>query len=346
MLNRKSIQTVDIKFISIPAIELIDIIFSVSNLDLLMKRTKKINFVIQEEILETLQDIHDELTRFMKRELGDFFDIKFDLGYRLIFKYIVENQDIVSVLSLVESIKKDKAEIISNMISGLYLNKKFETIENFKSDIEASDLDDETKSYLIDFILNVDEVHFRLVKILEYFYEEAYIPMKDDILYILDMEKKKMENNFYYESANFFDKYLSDLSIETEKPIRIHPSFFKQIWKDTLDCKTHFWITLGVYSYKTNDTNLKKKDSLLLYKILSDKTRLEMMMMLSQRSYFVNELAEKLKISSPAVSHHISYLNKLNLVSLKKDDHRFYYYLNKHKLEELLIGSNRLLLGI
>jgi len=346
MLNRKSIQSIDIKFLSNPALEFINIIFSVSNLDELIKNTKKINFEIKEEILETLEDVKDELSRFMNSELNNFFNIKFDLGYKLIFKYIIDDTDIVSVKSLIKNIKKSNSDYVIETISVLYLKKTYDSIDDLMAAVEKSSLDSKTKEYIIDFIINSDEIHERLIKILNYFYKEVYEPMQDDILYILGMEKKRMEDDFYYEPAKFFDNYLTGINFIAKKPVRIHPSLFKQIWKDSLDTKYRFWVNLGIDSNKLNNANLKKKNTLQLYKILSDKTRLDMILLLSEKPYFVNELAEKLGISSPAVSHHISYLNKLNLVALQKDEHRYYYLLNKDRLDELLKSSNELLLGV
>jgi len=344
MVNRKTIEQKDIKFLSNPALEFINIIFSVTNLDLLIKDTKKIDFEIKEEILETLEDIRSELSRFMKRELDNFFKPPYDLGYKLIFKFIIDDADIVSVDSLVKNIRKSNSEYIKDTISKFYFNKNFEDVKDLVLKIENSEWDSEIKEYLIDILLNSEEIHNRIVNLLNYFYKEIYKPMKEDILYILKMEKNKMEDSFYFDSATFFDKYLRNIDFVKKKPIRIHPSLFKQIWKDTLDSKYRFWINLGVNSDRLNNAKLKKQNMLQLYKILSDKTRLEMIMMLSEKPYFVNELADKLSISSPAVSHHITYLNKLNLVTLKRDEHRYYYLLNKERLEELLVISDELLL--
>ena len=344
MINRKNIEQQDIKFLSNPALEFINIIFSVSNLALLKKGAIKIDYEIKEEILETLEDIYSDLSRFMKHELNNFFVPPFDLGYKLIFKFIIDDTDIVSVSSLIRNIKKADANYITDTISEIYFKKKFEFSEDLISNIKKLNLDMEKEDYLIDFILNNKEIHNRITSLLNYFDKEVYAPLKDDILYILKMERIKMEDMFYADSAVFFDKYLKDINFVKNKPIRVHPSLFKQIWKDSLVTKYRFWINLGVHSNRQNNADLKKKNILQLYKILSDKTRLDMVLLLLDKQYFVNELADKLNISSPAVSHHISYLNKLNLVELRRDDHRYYYLLNRERLEELLGHSNDLLL--
>jgi DNA-binding transcriptional ArsR family regulator len=344
MINKSNIQQQDIKFLSNPALEFINIIFSVSNLNLLIKDSEKIKYEIKEEILESLNDIIVDLSRFMKQELNNFFVPPFDLGYKLIFKFIIDDTDVVSVSSLIKNIKKSNSDYIVDTISEFLFDKKFDTIDTLIKKIESKDLDENEKEYLIDFIVNNTEIHNRIVNLLTYFYKEVYKPLEEDILYILKMEKTKIEDDFYRDPSVFFDKYLRDIDFQEKKPLRIHPSLFKQIWKDTLDSKYRFWVNLGVHSDRLNNANLKKKNVLLLYKILSDKTRLDMIMMLSEKQHFVNELADRLNISSPAVSHHISYLNKLNLVELKRDEHRYYYILNKERLEELLTDSNELLL--
>jgi len=74
-----------------------------------------------------------------------------------------------------------------------------------------------------------------------------------------------------------------------------------------------------------------------IFKVLADPTRLRMIRLLASNMedrLCVIDLAEKLKISQPAVSQHLKVLKNSNLVYTKMERPRIYYYLNLIELRK------------
>jgi len=68
-------------------------------------------------------------------------------------------------------------------------------------------------------------------------------------------------------------------------------------------------------------------------KAMSDANRLKIIGLLAQQPYSVEELAALLKIKAPTVSHHLSKLAQVGLVSAKADSYYNIYQLDKKALE-------------
>ena len=83
----------------------------------------------------------------------------------------------------------------------------------------------------------------------------------------------------------------------------------------------------------------EKKRFLLLaetFQALGDPTRVQMVWLLAQAEHRVGELAEKLSMSQPAVSHHLRVLRQLRLVKFRKTGRISFYALDDHHIEKLL----------
>ena len=83
---------------------------------------------------------------------------------------------------------------------------------------------------------------------------------------------------------------------------------------------------------------LEKQEILGYGKVFSDGSKLEILRLLSQRSYINRELAEALGLSTATISHHMSVLTELGLVRTTISANRVLYDLNRDKLKELSAG--------
>lgn len=61
------------------------------------------------------------------------------------------------------------------------------------------------------------------------------------------------------------------------------------------------------------------------FKAVADPTRAQLVYLLTQREYGVNELAECVPVSASAVSHHLSKLRAIRLVRTRRDGNQIYY---------------------
>ena len=66
-------------------------------------------------------------------------------------------------------------------------------------------------------------------------------------------------------------------------------------------------------------------DIVEIFKALSDPTRAQLIHLLTHRTYSVNELAECVRVSSSAVSHHLAKLRAIRLVQTRRDGNQIFY---------------------
>ncbi|MEO0289306.1 MAG: metalloregulator ArsR/SmtB family transcription factor [candidate division WOR-3 bacterium] len=84
---------------------------------------------------------------------------------------------------------------------------------------------------------------------------------------------------------------------------------------------------------KQNNGILKKM------KALSDKTRLEIIMLLIDKEMCVCELSKLLKMSQPRISRHLRILTKSGILKYEKVAQKVFYYINtKDKTNRLILN--------
>jgi predicted transcriptional regulator len=75
------------------------------------------------------------------------------------------------------------------------------------------------------------------------------------------------------------------------------------------------------------------EELLLFFKALADANRLKIIGLLAQRAYSVEELAALLDLKAPTVSHHLSRLAGVGLVTARAEGYYSVYRLDKQALE-------------
>jgi len=66
-------------------------------------------------------------------------------------------------------------------------------------------------------------------------------------------------------------------------------------------------------------------DVVEIFKALSDPTRAQIIFLLTNNEYSVNELSEQVPVSASAVSHHLSKLRAIRLVRTRRDGNQIFY---------------------
>src|SRR5918993_225509 len=67
-----------------------------------------------------------------------------------------------------------------------------------------------------------------------------------------------------------------------------------------------------------------------LFRLLSDKTRLNILTLLAKGERNVTSLCEELRPPQPTVSHHLGLLRMSNLITNRRDGKQVFYELNGH----------------
>ena len=65
-----------------------------------------------------------------------------------------------------------------------------------------------------------------------------------------------------------------------------------------------------------------------LFRLLSDKTRLNILMLLAKGERNVSSLCDQLKLPQPTVSHHLGLLRMSNLITNRRDGKQVFYELD------------------
>ena len=84
-----------------------------------------------------------------------------------------------------------------------------------------------------------------------------------------------------------------------------------------------------------------------IFKVLSDKQRRDILVMLKDGKMSAGEIAEKLDISPAALSYHLKLLKNADLIMEYKDKNFIYYEINTSVFEELILwvkqfGGNKM----
>lgn len=74
-----------------------------------------------------------------------------------------------------------------------------------------------------------------------------------------------------------------------------------------------------------------------IFKVLSDKQRRDILVILKDGKMSAGEIAEKLDISPAALSYHLKLLKNADLIMEYKDKNFIYYEINTSVFEELIL---------
>jgi ArsR family transcriptional regulator, arsenate/arsenite/antimonite-responsive transcriptional repressor len=78
--------------------------------------------------------------------------------------------------------------------------------------------------------------------------------------------------------------------------------------------------------------NMKESQPVEFAKALADETRQKIMALVCCQSLSVGEIVEKLNVTQPTVSHHLSVLKDAGLVSAREEGKQTFYSLNQECL--------------
>jgi len=73
-------------------------------------------------------------------------------------------------------------------------------------------------------------------------------------------------------------------------------------------------------------------ECLMFFKAISDKTRQKVFALLEGKELSVGEIAEKLRLTQPNVSHHLGVLKRCGCVKAKREGKNIYYSVNRDEM--------------
>lgn len=173
---------------------------------------------------------------------------------------------------------------------------------------------------------------------------ESYLPH-----YRQSVERTKEElqvfNGFIEEQLSslgheFAQKLMRNtVALDVYDEVLISTSPFGLFFLDTLSDSRRCYLTLGLnYAELLNKITLQDDvdNHIRIYKSLADKTRFDVIEFLAGEKRFGKEIADKLGITPPSVSHHLHTLVMANLINAERQDQKVFYKLDKAVLRRSL----------
>lgn len=313
---------------------------------------------------------HDEararLSPHALRELQFFFQYHFlhkglDFGF---YESICISSKPQSAEEWITSLEQRPAEkVVSEMVYGVYHDQMDDLLQGMDWEVIKMDLGLLTELVkktepqpelikahdpLLECLAYPEETKLRYMHLIRLFYHDAFAPWKDRFREESERATLVYKELFHANPERFIRELIKTEPATYDVPTVFHISFISQVGSYSLLLNTGTswigWVIFGIHNDRVFGPAADRAKTELFLKAFSDKRRLDFLLLLRERPHYGQELAKALKITPAAVNYHANFLLFLDLLEMKREDHRMYYHLNKDKLQELLAVITRVML--
>lgn len=322
-------------------IEFLYSLFAIGTGDHFYQMIKDFNLIPNEEITSAIQKLKNGLSKFIESELTYFFDLS-GIGY-IFYQYILLHEDLSDINELLHVLYKyDSIDFCFRIVESVCKTNipEINTVEYHELQLDISKMislvektefqDIQRREKVLESLKNPEETLQRFCFLLNQFYKNNFSRIEMDIIRTCMVGKEKYESLFERNPQKFLEQYLNSTSSDSSPVVCI--SFFKYIaWHHyaLTSAKNRDWFILGLYSDLLFDENLSSERYSYIFKTLSDPNRIAILRLLSERSWYGQEIAEKLNITPATISYHMAFLQKAGFISFERMDNRSYYCMNK-----------------
>ncbi|MEO3946090.1 ArsR family transcriptional regulator [Gorillibacterium sp. CAU 1737] len=298
--------------------------------------------------------------RELKFFLGhDFFHKSFDISA---YQFLTLHPELDNVEAFLEALKKEPLEsLIGSTVLGVYYDRLDELMEGESWETKKQDLPfllQQVKKVspmpvmagahqpLLECLSHPEEARQRFLLMMEQVHLAVFAPWRQRISAITESAVSHYRSQFEEDPSafiRFYNKATPDL-FALESRIVLHVSFCLQMGNHNMSFDGFALYLFGIFNEKVfgPEASLEKLER--FFKAMSDKRRLAMLQLLLKRPHYGTELAEALGITPAAVNYHANFFFFLDLLQLKRDDHRLYYHVDQEKMKELLQLAGQMLL--
>ncbi|WP_379131392.1 ArsR/SmtB family transcription factor [Paenibacillus sp. sgz500958] len=336
-----------------PPMEMMYALFALGTRQHFLNMLSDFGLTPEPEMTEWLDEISSPMSLFLQQELSYFFDLS-GLGY-LFYKSILRYSGIPDPAAVIDRIESDGPGRLMDDMMGSVCKEVYPGSGIKGSDYKAmAELaaktvfaDPQRKLRVLEMLSHPQESHARFVFLLRMFYTSYYLPVEPKVLHELEQRLSSFRDVYDKDPVEFMSRFLNS----PDKPgynkneqedgssaSMIHLSFFKGIGWHTyrLEGKENpRWFVLGLHSNKAEEGGVAVEQAVLFFKVLSDKKRIEIIRLLSERPCYGQELAELLDLTPATISYHMTFLLGQNMVVYERSENRYYYSLNRQVMERL-----------
>ncbi len=302
-----------------------------------------------EKINEWIAEKQKALPEHIVDKLNVFFhpDSFFGLAMTQVFYQMDKYDNIEESLELLKSLDAKK------MIS-LFFNTGQNTLDDesiiddpskVHDHVKDSTLPLNEKSKLFFLYFDPEDTMERFINLIQYCYEKLYKPHATELqnMHIKGVQTIKKLSVHQLSEIISFD---SDSPEKFPETVIIFPSYYHRNHSIfSYDVKTDIAISIAgmqLIEDLMDGANMEEK-VIELARALSDSKRINIIRELNKAPNYGYELAQRLNLSSPTISHHMSILFRLGLVTTSKYENKIYYEVNKDKLKQALAEMTDLL---
>ncbi|WP_438349375.1 ArsR family transcriptional regulator [Paenibacillus sp. FA6] len=253
--------------------------------------------------------------------------------------------------------------IVAEMVYGVYHDKMDELLQGMDWEVVKKDIPllleivkktrpqkevAEAHAPLLECLAHPEETKVRCIQLIQQFYHDAFSLWKDRLRVESERAAIRYEESFHANPERFIRDHTGTEPTTYDIPTIFHISLMAQVGNDHLVFYTGTswigWVIFGIHNDRVFGPAADREKTELFLKAFSDKRRLDILLLLRERPHYGQELAIKLSITPSAVNYHANFLFFLNLLEMKRVEHRMYYHLDIEKLRELLAVTTRVML--
>jgi hypothetical protein len=260
------------------------------------------------ELTAFVDSMKSKLSRYIKGELEYFFHMNVNfcngIGQLIYMGFLRDNPEIMTVEDMIEHIEKSELNtMFSYMTKSLYYENENKSIgsvyrwDGVKNNIESmlgimkklKFKDAETKQRLIECLENPAETKQRYILLLKQFYDKSYKAVEEEIYEKITPKIGEFIRLFEKNPSKFTLNYLKkDISV-FKRQVNAHISYFRFIGSDywTSEDGAEF-LCIGSATVEFMSEIPGKERVLTFLKAVSDKKRMEMIELLSEKPWYVN----------------------------------------------------------
>lgn len=292
------------------------------------------------EVLAVVDRVREEMSPFLKKD-ADYF-IKNFTGSISIPLFLSLEKGYESPLEAIEAIEAMTAEEWLQYYFNV--NDREESImdlsdEAVKSIVEEHiapswDIPNRDPEIVIELRKYADESKEQMTQMYRRFYEKHFQPLETMLIpkleALVDQHQKVLEE----QRELFLEEILWMKEAEYSRAKNIQ---FIVTWIGELSHSVSMDgdQIAGIYGFgylQRFDKEFIQKQTMKLFKVLSDERRLDILRLVGEKPRYATELAKELGLTKATISYHMNLIIEQGLVSLRVEQNRVYYELNTDRL--------------
>ena len=230
----------------------------------------------------------------------------------------VLREEVLKALNIEELAKSKKDDLISLLIDK----------------IDEREYKDDMKWFLLSLIKDPID-HMKKFVALTKRYVPLYQEFKKKYWSIYQEFIHWTEEKLDKEGTKFLEEHLKFLNLEHYDKVYLNFSLLGLSTSYHLgDGNVHLFIGSTFKRYVEEEEDKRDIDKhLMIYKVLSDRTRFDIIKMLLEKESYGQEIAQRLGITTATVSYHIEFLFAASLIRLERKSRRIYYSVNTEQIK-------------